>query len=110
MTSSPAMRWMCRRWPSGGGRATSGTAGPPATPTRIPRPSGLGGATLSPAAARWDDALGEYLLDWEDVRESPDPHELALEFARSAFRHSCAVCEWDPELAATADGTLPPVG
>ena len=39
MTSSPAMRWMCRRWPSGGGRATSGTAGPPATPTRIPRPS-----------------------------------------------------------------------
>ena len=34
---------------------------------------------------------------------------LALEFARSAFRHACAVCEWDPALAASAEGTPPPV-
>ena len=33
----------------------------------------------------------------------------ALEFARSAFRHACAVCGWDPALAASADGTPPPV-
>ena len=25
-----------------------------------------------------------------------DPHAAALEFARSAFRHACAVCDWDP--------------
>lgn len=74
-----------------------------------PAPEGFAGATLSPAAARWDDALGEYVLDWDDVRDSPNPHELALEFARSAFRHACAVCEWDPALAATAEGTPPPV-
>jgi len=52
---------------------------------------------------------GEYILDWDDVRTSPDPRGLALEFARSAFRHACAVCEWDPTLAATAEGTPPPV-
>lgn len=74
-----------------------------------PAPNGFADATLSPAAARWDDALGEYVLDWDDVRDSPNPHELALEFARSAFRHACAVCEWDPALAATAEGTPPPV-
>jgi uncharacterized protein DUF5996 len=74
-----------------------------------PAPEGFPNATLSPAPARWDSALGEYVLDWDDVRDSPDPHELALEFARSAFRHSCAVCGWDPALAATADGTPPPV-
>jgi hypothetical protein len=74
-----------------------------------PAPEGFAGATLSPAAARWHDTLGEYVLDWDDVREAPDPHETALEFARSAFRHSCALCGWDPVLAATADGTPPPV-
>jgi len=54
-------------------------------------------------------ALGEYLLDWEDVRSSPDPQAFALEFARSAFRHSCAVCDWDPALPASAEGKPPPV-
>ena len=70
-----------------------------------PAPDGFAAATLSPAAARWDATLGEYILDWEDVRSSAE----AVDFARSAFRHSCAVCGWDPELAASADGTLPPV-
>ena len=44
-----------------------------------------------------------------DIRESPDPHALALEFARSAFRHACSVCDWDPVLAATAEGVPPPI-
>jgi hypothetical protein len=74
-----------------------------------PAPAGFGRAALSPAAAHWDAALGEYVLEWDDVRASPDPHAAALEFARSAFRHACAVCEWDPELAASADGKPPPV-
>jgi hypothetical protein len=74
-----------------------------------PTPAGFGGSDLSPAEARWDDGLGEYLLEWDDVRESADPRALALEFARSAFRHSCTVCEWDPALAATAEGVPPPI-
>ena len=73
-----------------------------------PAPDGFADADVSPAEARWDPDLGEYLLEWEDIRESPDPHGLALEFARSAFRHACAVCEWDPALAATADGSPAP--
>jgi len=74
-----------------------------------PAPDGFADADLSPGAARWDGQLGEYVLDWEDVRKSPDPQALVLEFARSAFRHACAVCEWDPVLAATADGVPPPI-
>src|SRR3954447_1988223 len=46
-----------------------------------PASEGFAGADLSPAAARWDGQLGEYVLDWEDVLESSDPHGLALEFA-----------------------------
>jgi hypothetical protein len=74
-----------------------------------PAPEGFADAQLSPGAARWDAELGEYVLDWEDVCAAPDPHAFALEFARSAFRHACAVCEWDPVLAATAEGIPPPV-
>ena len=74
-----------------------------------PAPEGFGDADLSPAAGRWDATLGEYVLDWDDIRESPDPHAAAVEFGRSAIRHACAVCEWDPALAATVQGVPPPI-
>jgi hypothetical protein len=74
-----------------------------------PAPDGFGGAALEPSSARWDQGLGEYLLDWADVGSEPAPHEAAVAFARAAFRHACAVCEWDPDLAASAHGTPPPV-
>jgi hypothetical protein len=74
-----------------------------------PAPDGFADATLAPAAAHWDGDLGEYVLDWQDIRSSPNPHASALEFAHSAFRHACAVCEWDPVLAASAEGKPPPV-
>ena len=74
-----------------------------------PAPPAFGHASLSPAGARWDEALGEYILDWDEVRAAPDPRAEALEFARSAFRHSCQVCGWDAELAATAEGRPPPI-
>jgi uncharacterized protein DUF5996 len=74
-----------------------------------PAPDGFASATLSPPTAHWEGSLGEYVLDWEDVCASPDPQAYALDFARSAFRHACLVCEWDPALAATAEGTPPPV-
>ncbi len=66
-------------------------------------------ASLSAPGARWDDSLGEYLLDWADVRSSPDPHAAALSFARSVFQHACAVCQWDPSLPASAAGNPPPL-
>ena len=74
-----------------------------------PAPAGFAGATISPAAAHWDDDLGEYILLWSDVCSSEDPGATALEFARAAFLHSCAVCEWDPALSASAQGSPPPI-
>lgn len=74
-----------------------------------PAPEGFASATLSPASARWDTDIGEYLLDWADVCGAADPFGTALEFARSVARHGCAVCEWDPALAASLEGDPPPV-
>ena len=74
-----------------------------------PAPPGFEDGTLGPRAAHWDGELGLYVLDWDDVCASEDPHALALEFARSAFRHACLVCGWDETLAASAQGSPPPV-
>jgi hypothetical protein len=74
-----------------------------------PAPEAFPGATLAPSAARWEPELGEYLLDWDDIRTADDPHALAVEFARSAFAHACVVCDWDPELSASAEGNPPPL-
>ena len=74
-----------------------------------PAPPGFELATLAPAAARWEATLGEYVLDWDDVVASPDPHQAARDFVFSAVTHACAACEWDPALAASAAGTTPPI-
>jgi hypothetical protein len=74
-----------------------------------PAPEGFAAAALSPAPARWEASLGEYVLDWEDVCASREPHEVVLEFCRSAFLHACAVCGWDPALPASAEGNPPPI-
>jgi hypothetical protein len=74
-----------------------------------PAPEGFAQAELEPGAARWDDALGEYVLDWDDVAAAGDPHATGVRFARSVFRHACMVCDWDPVLLRSTEGDPPPV-
>ncbi len=75
----------------------------------FPTPEGFDQATLAPSTARWDTDLGEYLLDWDDARAAPEPRLAAVDFGLSAIRHACMVCGWDPVLAASAEGTPPPL-
>jgi hypothetical protein len=74
-----------------------------------PAPEGYEQATLSPPAAHWDASLGEFILDWDDVRGVDDPYEAALEFARSSAVHACKVCGWDATLSASVAQEIPPV-
>jgi hypothetical protein len=74
-----------------------------------PAEPGFPEARLSPSQARWDPSMGEFILDWEDARSARNPHAMAVEFARSAFQHACRTCQWPLELAASAEGTPPPV-
>ena len=43
-----------------------------------PAADGFSEATVEPKEARWESELGEYVLDWEDIRERDDPRGLAL--------------------------------
>ena len=72
-----------------------------------PAVDGFAGADLP--AGRWQESLGEYVLDWDDVIAAEDPHATALEFARGVFHHGCMACKWDPALLASAEGSPPPI-
>src|ERR1700742_4392963 len=74
-----------------------------------PAVEGFAQAELAPEGARWEGDLGEFVLNWDDVRTAEDPHAAAVAFTQSAFQHACRVCDWDPALAATAEGTPPPI-
>ena len=79
------------------------------TPTPTRHRTGSRIAKLAPARRAGTQKLGEFILDWDDVRDAGNPHEPALEFGRSAVRHACAVCSWDPDLAASVNGSPPPL-
>lgn len=74
-----------------------------------PAQPGFAEGDLSPAAGDWHDGLGEYVLDWDVVRASTDPRATVLKFAQAVFQRACETCEWDPGLAASAEGNPPPV-
>jgi hypothetical protein len=61
------------------------------------------------ALGHWEHTLGEYILDWDDVVRSTNPHLTAIEFGRSVALHACLTCDWEPELAASLEGHPPPV-
>ena len=75
----------------------------------FPAAEGLETAALSTPGAHWEADLGEYVLNWDDVCAAPDPFHAAVDFGLSAIRHTCAVCAWDPVLAASAEGVTPPL-
>jgi hypothetical protein len=74
-----------------------------------PEQAGIEAGDVSPDAAHWDPDMGEYILDWDDVRRAPAPHAAVLDFGRSVIRHACHVCDWAPDLASSAQGAHPPV-
>ena len=49
-----------------------------------------------PAAARWDPTLGEFLLDYDDVRTAPDPEAALLAFLDSTYVAGASLAGWDP--------------
>ena len=74
-----------------------------------PAPGGFAEGTLAPALGGWNEALGEFVLDWDDVIAAVDPHSVAVEFGRAVVAHACLKCDWDPALAASVQGVPPAV-
>lgn len=63
----------------------------------VPRPAGCEDAPIAPAAAGWVEAMGEWLLPYDRVRESDDPRRMVLDFLESVYRVALDLGGWDAE-------------
>jgi Family of unknown function (DUF5996) len=60
-----------------------------------PEPQGFSKTRVRPAAASWSDALGEFVLPYDDVRLAPSPDEVILEFLQSSYDAAADRAGWD---------------
>ena len=60
-----------------------------------PVPAGLEGEAIEPAAAKYDTALGEYVLKYDDLRSQPSPDEALLTFLQSSYAAAAKLAKWD---------------
>jgi hypothetical protein len=60
-----------------------------------PTPRGFGDAKVEPSAAKWSDALGEFVLPYDDVRRSASPEETLMRFLESTYAAAARTAGWD---------------
>jgi hypothetical protein len=63
-----------------------------------PKPAGIEDAALDVAGATWNDDLGEFILDYDDVRTSGAPEATLRAFFDAAYAACATRSRWDPRL------------
>jgi Family of unknown function (DUF5996) len=61
----------------------------------VPRPAGLEAELVRPAEARWNEAFGEFILPYEDVRRAASPEDALFSFLDSTYQASARLARWD---------------
>lgn len=62
-----------------------------------PEPQGFREHSVSPAAAYYHPKLNGFYLHYDDVRTSPDPAAILLDFCRSTYAAAADLGKWDRE-------------
>jgi hypothetical protein len=60
-----------------------------------PEPAGFKDTTIRPAGALYSEELGEFLLPYDAVRESPSPDDTLLEFLQTTYEAAADLGKWD---------------
>lgn len=60
-----------------------------------PVPEGFAAADIGVPGARYDTALGEFVLPYEVVRTAPDPDQLLLTFLQATYEAAAELAAWD---------------
>lgn len=61
----------------------------------LPAPDGLSNAHVTPADARWQAPMGEFLLPYEAVRTASVPRAMLLDFFQSTYEAAADLGRWD---------------
>jgi hypothetical protein len=60
-----------------------------------PEPDGYRHHSVAPAAAHFDDALGEFVLPYDVVRTASDPDAVLLEFLHTTYAAAAETARWN---------------
>ena len=60
-----------------------------------PAPKGLDAVSIQPAKAGFNNALGEFIFLYEDLRQEPSPDEALLTFLQSSYEAAATLAQWD---------------
>lgn len=52
---------------------------------------------IQPDTAYWNENMGEFMLNYEDVQTSSNPSETLHSFLQSSYEAACKVSDWDRE-------------
>src|SRR5579872_1556071 len=77
-------------WPGGGA-----ISGPAYYSYTVPAPAGIEREKIRPAAAGWNAQLGEFILMYDDVRNSASPEQALYEFLESTYEAGARLGQWD---------------
>ena len=88
-------------WPGGGGIDE-----PAFYSYAYPAPDGFASAKVEPAAARFDAAMGEFLLPYAAVRAAADPEAALLAFLQSTYDAAADLARWDRAALECVEGQI----
>jgi hypothetical protein len=60
-----------------------------------PEPQGIKNASIRPSAAHYVHNLGEFILPYDDVRNSASPEQTLLEFFQSTYEAGAKLANWN---------------
>lgn len=80
-------------------------AGPAFYSYTVPEPPGFRDAPILPANARYDAQLGEFILMYDDVRNSASPEATLLDFCQSTYEAGATLGNWDRNALERHTGT-----
>ncbi|WP_255550987.1 DUF5996 family protein [Granulicella sp. dw_53] len=60
-----------------------------------PEPPGYAESAIAPAQAFFDPKLGEFVLPYEELRQSADPDSALLQFLQSTYEAAANLAHWD---------------
>jgi hypothetical protein len=72
----------------------------------FPEPAGVAEAHVEPAGARYEAALGEFVLAYDDLRGAASPDEQITRFLESTYAACASLAGWDRDAL---EGHVPPV-
>jgi hypothetical protein len=61
----------------------------------MPAPAGLEKEKVRPSAAHWDAQMGEFLLNYDEVRAASSPDQAILDFCESTYEAGANLAQWD---------------